>query len=633
MRSDTYDDNHNSDMAHGTVRCSPPEPPSWAPQAAATTGGCSNSLSVRVGAFMRLPQQPAVPGGIQLEFARPAPRAVLTLSLPASASGANGGPAPSDGWRRLPTNPLIGVAVPAEEIAKEDYRHYCDSCQRGFHSSGAFDAHMADHLYCDVPGCGFTCRKDKSWKLDIHKETLHNRIGSPNLENVDSYLAQRRMRFPTKEAVTNKVEELFYRAARGEVLPGERRRWLRQHGVVAPKHAGGAVRTTQPLPSQAAAEAAEFQPAYSSQQRQDPPNCNPGNADAPSPATGAVGEQFDFEDDESKSIVLAADLPPPRRIPARAALRGDALLRLNPSRVAEGSSVGRHVPVISSSPPTPQEMADGAPPSVIAAAASSAAAHRLTSAASGGHHQTSGSHQHQHPHVVPLGLNGRFTRAQLVQMVRDKYHASTVVPKFYVCNHCGVKGQHWVEECPRRGDAAYRTRHEWGEQSVWMQQRGGSNTSASGGSCAGGPAASQGRELSVSEAAPPPAEADLSESEGSDTSSTATSPRSTSPASVAPLPATPHPSVSSAAVVPPPTTPSPLLPEPLAGSQSIVAGEGSGMGEVASRRRRPRLPPSHPLSLYDRLTEDQRLQETGLLLQALRYFVHEGFFDAPNQAI
>ena len=140
-------------------------------------------------------------------------------------------------WDQLPPNPLVGLPGLKDDVvlSKEDYSFYCDTCQRGFYQKQRYDAHMEEHMWCTHEGCKFTCLKVKAWKMEMHVEALHNRPDAPNLLDVEKYLSQRKSRFPTKELVQSKVEELFYKAARGEVLPDERRRWMRQHGIVIKK--------------------------------------------------------------------------------------------------------------------------------------------------------------------------------------------------------------------------------------------------------------------------------------------------------------------------------------------------------------------------------------------------------------
>ncbi|KEG10260.1 zinc finger protein, partial [Trypanosoma grayi] len=142
-------------------------------------------------------------------------------------------------WRDLPANPLDGLPglVPEQPpMEREDCKFYCDPCQKGFFTQERYERHMKDHIWCTFPGCKFTCQKGKEWKMAVHAETLHNRPDAPDLADVGSYLAQRKNRFPTQETVKSKVEELFYKASRGVTLPDERRRWLRQHGVLVRKH-------------------------------------------------------------------------------------------------------------------------------------------------------------------------------------------------------------------------------------------------------------------------------------------------------------------------------------------------------------------------------------------------------------
>eukprot|EP00759_Apiculatamorpha_spiralis_P057785 PhF_6_TR8772/c0_g1_i1/m.13885 len=142
---------------------------------------------------------------------------------------------PAYGFEQLPANPFYRPPSARDPLpeppSKEDFDHYCDSCQRGFHSAQALKVHMADHIWCDIPGCKFTCRTDKAWKMEMHKQSLHDRPDAPDLTDTVTYLKNRKSKFPTNSKVLAKVEELQYRAARGGVVDSDQRRWLRTFGV------------------------------------------------------------------------------------------------------------------------------------------------------------------------------------------------------------------------------------------------------------------------------------------------------------------------------------------------------------------------------------------------------------------
>lgn len=295
------------------------------------------------------------------------PSAVLRLFLPSTYSS----------WSSLPMNPLEGLpGAPAtrdssrrgEAPQKEDFQFYCDPCQKGFHTQLRYQEHLKDHIYCNVPGCKFTCRKSKQWKMELHVETLHNRPDAPQLQDVDAYLRQRRGRFPTSDAVQSKVEELFYKASRGEVLPDERRRWMRQHGVMISK------------------KRARDESGFVSS--------NASKVDGTTELQSSSGAVRAERDAPTKVVFLEAPVP----------VKTDPLSA--PHEVA----------------PAPRKQ-----------------------------------------RLVPEGPDGRLSKSQKVQLIREKYRESQVVPKFYVCNRCGEKGTHWVADCPMLHDERFERHNDWGE--------------------------------------------------------------------------------------------------------------------------------------------------------------------------
>jgi hypothetical protein len=171
------------------------------------------------------------------------------------------------------------------------------------------------------------------------------------------------------------------------------------------------------------------------------------------------------------------------------------------------------------------------------------------------------------PKLIPEGFNGKLSHRQRVQLIREKYLDATEVPRFYVCHRCGEKGSHWVAECPTIGDANFDRPNAKRVANEVPDEVGSSR-----------------KRMREDEENPEPADDDA--------------PIEVSAAAI-PGEQPPH------LVVNPMTTP---------GSASILR-----------RRRLPLRPRPKPPSLFDRLTEDERVVEQGLLLQAIRFFVRSDF--------
>jgi hypothetical protein len=412
-----------------------------------------------------------------------------------------------------------------EAPQKEDFQFYCDPCQKGFHTQVRYQEHLQDHIYCAVPGCHFTCRKSKQWKMEMHVETLHNRPDAPQLQDVDAYLRQRKHRFPTSGTVQSKVEELFYKASRGEVLPDERRRWMRQHGVMIKK------------------KRMRDESSYVSS------NADKLESTAPKTATE--------EDQNTRVIYLEAPVP---------------------TKAATSSTEA------------------GAPPAPV-----------------------------RKQRLVPEGPDGRLSKSQKVQLIREKYRESQVVPKFYVCNRCGEKGVHWVAECPMLHDERFERHNEWGEDHRPRRPEAPA-LEVPGETMAPDDVGSAEAEVVVNEeqaAAPetPPARASSStglqavaepapdtEDEGSDAAPMEKGARDSSDISE--------------------------KREFLKVIQPVAARRLRGMapsGPKGASRRPDAISREPKPSLFNRLTADEGINDKGLLLQALRFFVARDFFNDVDQ--
>jgi hypothetical protein len=433
-------------------------------------------------------------------------------------------------WRQtVPANPLLGFSGPAVERERSDYPFYCDACQRGFLHQQLYDAHMEQHIFCTVPGCGFTCRRDKAWKMDLHVETLHNRPDAPDLADPKSYIAARRSRFPTTENVAAAVEALTYKAACGEVLPDERRRWLRHHGVIV-RRDGGLATAAMAFAggdSALARDAAEFE-AREAERRHRREQRQQAADEAAAAAAAASASSI-----SSKPRVLIEDHPT-----ADGAADGAADGEENDGR-------RRRIPVVL---------------------------------------------RRQLP-IIPMGANGRLTQRQQVELIRERYHTSALVPSFYVCNRCGAKGAHWIEGCPLvTAAAAERSRKE--------REEAAAATSAAPAAEPATVAAAEGEDgqpnVEPVEGAAAAAGAETCVEEGPQAGQR----RSRSPTSAA-----------------------------VAGGAPPSAVARPAAAAVPPRRRAPpqrQLPPPPP-TLLQRMMMDNDATERGLLLQALRYFVANDF--------
>ncbi|PWU98995.1 hypothetical protein C4B63_10g458 [Trypanosoma cruzi] len=230
--------------------------------------------------------------------------------------------------------------------------------------------------------------------------------------------------------------------------------------------------------------------------------------------------------------------------------------------------------------------------------------------------------------IIPLGPNGTLTRGQKVQLIRDRYRDAKTVPRFYVCHRCGEKGNHWVDECPKRDDENFGRQTVWGEERLEPARQkhrtegekeeekaktkkinenegqmeeipsppggGGGNTKGSTTAfCEGKDLAEDDGALEILEDdGDPPAESSARRDDAAGDSTN-------------------------------PTTEVSRMLAPVAAA-ALTEKKGKAQ-QRGSSRSRTRPPP--PPTLYERLVESRKANEHGLLLQAFRFFVMRRFFE------
>ncbi|CAG9577790.1 conserved hypothetical protein [Leishmania major strain Friedlin] len=558
-------------------------------------------------------------------------RALTLPSRPASGhlGDATGRPPPSNAPHTHAQRFPHTSAAPA---ARKDDALYCDACQREFATQEKYEAHMETHMYCTVAGCRFTCRKGKPWRMEEHMELLHNRPDAPNLVDTNAYLEQRKRRFPTQDAVKMKVEELYYKAARGVVLPDERRRWMQQHGIVIRKRprteASVIIRGELPAGSHSPSAASSASASSSRSSRRSSrsssehrqrrsPHRNPREPlqpPAPSPASDAEGGQARFIQPPSVPSYQESD---PTAAPIQAS---NASSRGSPTGAQRTDAVG---PAVTAVPLAKQSSPSPASSGVHAARA----------------HPTK---------IIPLGPNGTLTPRQRVQLVRERYAAAKDVPQFYVCHRCGIKGDHWVSDCPTKGDKTYDRHVVWGEARLSALEKGDKSHREKADKDNNGseqPGSGNAPQQAVVETTAPSdsgVEQAVAEQEhdGAPTHPLSSEHRGAAP--VAPQ------EEASATATPPSEGPAtaaadasndqrsedmPPVPQSAAPPADAPREVTRMMAPVAAarhaqpHRRDPARRPPPPPTLYERLTEEARIDEQGVLLQALRFFVARDFFE------
>ncbi|CCW67435.1 unnamed protein product [Phytomonas sp. Hart1] len=516
---------------------------------------------------------------------------------------------------------------------KEDFLYYCDACQKGFKLQEKYDAHMENHIYCNVPGCGFTCRKDRGWKMEEHVNMLHNRPNAPDLVDNTRYLDQRRSRFPTQDAIKQKVEELYYKAARGAVLPNERRRWMQQHGVHIQKR---------------------FRSEHTYIQRGKPP-WGINEDEQPHPVRDAN------DDEQANAGVATGGGSPEEKEPDPALPICPSSPHTNSSHRARSGDANRSTSPVSFC----QALSENGSSSDHSTRSSLRRAGEINPTEA-------------HPPAAPLSGDGDNQKAscavppplfhhqsKLIQRV-ERQRENGQVPRYYVCNRCGVKGSHWLSDCPTKGNPLYNRHMVWGEPKLSKPDAGTSPALNSA-----NPFANAKGEVPPGLGSSPAEEPPQVGEEGADAKGdfqTADDSPSLRPGA-APIPR----SVAHGDslrdtnrgfedeaefdALPPPEVTARAGPTPVERCQAKKSGkfgpndDGAATKDVSrmlapvaakkflqarmqDKERKGRGKPSDlreretskEPTLYERLTEEDRLNEKGLLLQAIRFFVARDFF-------
>ncbi|CAC9507378.1 conserved hypothetical protein [Leishmania infantum JPCM5] len=553
------------------------------------------------------------------------------LALPSRSTSGH----PGDATARPPplnephTNAQRFPQTSAAPAARKDDALYCDACQREFATQEKYEAHMDTHMYCTVAGCRFTCRKGKPWRMEEHIELLHNRPDAPNLVDMNAYLEQRKRRFPTQDAVKMKVEELYYKAARGVVLPDERRRWMQQHGIVIRKRPRteesviirGGLPAGSHSPSAASSASASSSrssrsPSEHRQRRSSHRNpCEPSQPPAPSLASDAEGGQARFIQPRSVSSYQESD---PTAAPIKASNTSPQGSRTGDQSTDAVGTTATAVPLAKQSSPSP---------------ASSAGAHAARA------HPTK---------IIPLGPNGTLTPRQRVQLVRERYAAAKDVPQFYVCHRCGIKGDHWVSDCPTKGDNTYDRHVVWGEAKLSALEKGAKPHRERAEKDNNGPEQPGPGDAPQQEAPETTAPSDSGAEQAVAEQVHGVAPTHPLPSELrGAAPVAPQEELSANATPPSEGHATPVadapkdqssedmppLPQPAAPLADAPREVTRMMAPVAAaryaqpHRRDPARRPPPPPTLYERLTEEARMDEQGVLLQALRFFVARDFFE------
>lgn len=97
----------------------------------------------------------------------------------------------------------------------------CDSCDRNFQHTLAYERHMKEHIVCNIDGCTFTAHEKI---VAVHVKTQHAtglyykicNMSTP--EDIKRWKEERRKYYPSKENIVKRQEKQQEMLARGERL-------------------------------------------------------------------------------------------------------------------------------------------------------------------------------------------------------------------------------------------------------------------------------------------------------------------------------------------------------------------------------------------------------------------------------
>ncbi|CAH1988379.1 unnamed protein product [Acanthoscelides obtectus] len=104
---------------------------------------------------------------------------------------------------------------------------YCDTCDREFYDENAYNKHMSEHRMCNLDGCTFTAHEkviEKHVRMQ-HATGLYDKIRNVNTpEDIAKWIQERKMKYPSKENVVKRQQEIEERSKRGErITPNNNR--------------------------------------------------------------------------------------------------------------------------------------------------------------------------------------------------------------------------------------------------------------------------------------------------------------------------------------------------------------------------------------------------------------------------
>ena len=578
-----------------------------APSSLAPTASATNPISLRVGGRqLDTLVEPPQPKGF-----RPLPQKTQVAATPAAPLPPSPPPSPSVSFRNTNTekdardrkrerNQIKGARkTSALEELKELYHFYCEPCQKGFQSEGTYKEHLKMHINCPYEGCNFFCKQD--WKLNMHITTLHRHPNAPDLADTGKYIAQRKGNFPTGDRIKAKIEELYYRAARGEPLPREKLRWLRRQGVDLKKPLGPQLKNLgKSGPVRSADDGDDMVEDLGESDEEDEEEAARRLARLAEAIVAPVGEASVVavhhvgittkEQEEMFDRAGPPPPPPPRR--QQDAEQEDSSRPRSASRASENDM-----------PPLPP----------------------LTASL---HHEddnedTAPSPAYQRDAPVARVPSRRELRKTAGAITATMQKTATQVPSYYVCPKCTMKGDHWAVQCRASGAAPAPQPLSFAVTPVSMDASPVEVSARASVVCtedkdiAEPPATKGFRPLVQGRGEAPVSAEQLQAHRGafSDAAQAAQRLQAQSKALLKLKPSQQHQSSR-----PLPTT------IPASPRDSPSSNTSASPSQPARRFAPPILAPPPTMSLYDKLVSGERTMDHSLLLQAIRFFVHEEFF-------